>query len=47
MTPVIVVVCLLFAAVVTFAYVMYYREKQGKPMFTSLEPGTAKDNSKA
>lgn len=37
MTPVIVVVCLLFAAVVTFACVMYYCEKQGKPIFIALE----------
>ena len=38
------VLCLLFFAC---ALAMCIREKQGKPMFTSLEPGTAKDNSKA
>ena len=38
---VIVVICLLLVAVLTFASVMYYREKQGKPMFTTLvEPLT-------
>jgi len=32
---------LLLVAVLTFASVMYYREKQGKPMFTTLvEPLT-------
>ena len=28
---------MLFAAVVTFACVMYYCEKQGKPIFIALE----------
>jgi len=37
---VIAVICVLFAAVLAFACVMYYREKQGKPMFQMLE-GTA------
>ena len=40
---VIVVICLLLVAVLTFASVMYYREKQGKPMFTTLVESLTQD----
>ena len=40
---VIVVICLLLVAVLAFASAMYYREKQGKPMFLTLEEPLAQN----
>ena len=38
---VIVIVSLLFVAVCIFASLMYFREKQGKPIFKNLEGASA------
>lgn len=44
---VIVVVCVLFVAVLTFASVMYHREKSGNPIFSTLEGETGSKTAKA
>ena len=37
---VIVIVCVLLVAVLTFAIIMYMREKSGNPIFSTLEEKT-------
>ena len=37
---VIVIVCVLLVAVLTFAIIMYMREKSGTPIFSTLEEKT-------